>query len=789
VRLGCSSSEAGDKPLPIYFFKDCEVDLDAVQLRRAGEAIQLQEKPFQLLVALLEQPGQLVTRTDLQQRLWPDETYGQFDDSLNTAVLKLRRALDDSASAPQFIETVPRRGYRWLTPVRLVTHEASAVEGREVGEKSRETLFVGRSPVRTVSLVLVTTLTVLFLWFAMQRDAVPFVERDWILVTEFENVSGDEVFDRSLRTALTTGIRQSRFVNVLPEARISDSLKRMGRDPDIAVTEGIAAEVAAREGVRVLLVGSVSQIGNTYELAARLVDPGSLTDLAVESARAGDRDQVIDALDELMEQIRKRLGESSEMISQRRVQLPHATTSSLEALKLYADATTVLRRTDYPAAISALEKATELDPDFAAAHAVLGAHYYRIHDRAQGEVHFSKALSVAGRLTHRERLWLEAEVDGWRGNADVAIQRYEHFVTEYPDADAAWFRLGYQYLVTRQCEKVEQAFQRVLELNPESAGSYINLATCMAISGRYAEAVRNYERAFEIQPERRNRRSLREFGTVLVLAGRPSDARTVFDGLVDSEDASERAMGHRGLAFLALRGGHLSQAVPHFQQAISLYLELEEYTAELRVRTFLAWTFAMLDRRSEFRRELDTIETTLIERPIVPYFSGLAGWWLAVDEQTSSLAEVAERVAAGLNEGNSHDLAGWHLVQGEMALARGELEAASDNFELASDIQREPQMLAPLAFARAGFGDLEGAVAIYREIMSREWFGYEAQLAWMWAPFHLGQLLEAEHDRQGAIEAYATFVDRFADAESGIPDLEHAASRLESLGRSTTDGR
>ncbi len=777
---------AGDVPLPIYRFDVFEADVGAMQLRRAGESIQLQEKPFQLLVALLERPGELVTRADLRQRLWPDEEFGQFDDSLNTAVLKLRRALDDSASEPQFIETVPRRGYRWLAPVgRQASGELNVEKGRP-RERPGGTRFPGGTKAGAVSLALVALLVVLILWFGTHRVAVPFAERDWILVTEFENVSGDEVFDRSLRTALTTGIRQSRYVNVLPDARISDSLRRMGKDPGIIVTEGVAAEIAAREGVRVLLVGSVAKIGDTYELAARLVDSSNLTDLAVESARAGHRDQVINALDELVEQVRKRLGESAEMISRGRVRLPQATTSSLEALKLFADATTVLRQTDYPAAVAALEQAIELDPDFAAAHAILGAHYYSRHDREKGEIHFTKALSVVGRLTHRERLWLESEVEGWRGNIDSAIQGYEEFVAEYPDADAAWFRLGYQYLANRQCDQVERAFRRVLELNPASAGAHINLATCLAISGRYEEAVNSYEQAFEIRPDRRNRRTLREFATVLVLAGRRDEARVVFEELAASESGENRAMGHRGLAFLALRTGRFTKALQHFQEAIELHQTQEELTAELRVRTFHAWTLAAVGQVDDHQHELETIEKTLIERPIEPYFSGLAGWLLAMDGRDSALTAIAGRVALAVNEGNPYDLAGLHLIQGELALVGGDLETATREFENAAEIQREPQMLAPLAFAATKSGDAETAGAIYREIMEREWFGYEAQLAWMWAPYDLGRNLEAVGDLGGAVDAYSTFVNQFAAADSGVTDLEHAAGRLEILGRGST---
>jgi cholera toxin transcriptional activator len=111
-----SSSQA-----PLVRFGVFEVDLDAGELRRNGARIRLQEQPFQVLAALLERPGQVVTREDLRQKIWPADTFVDFDHSLNTAVNKIREALGDSASSPRFVETLARRGYRFIAPFNGVT--------------------------------------------------------------------------------------------------------------------------------------------------------------------------------------------------------------------------------------------------------------------------------------------------------------------------------------------------------------------------------------------------------------------------------------------------------------------------------------------------------------------------------------------------------------------------------------------------------------------------------------------------------------------------------------------
>lgn len=113
-------------PILKYRFDDYEADLRAAELRRNGNRLKLQMQPFQVLVALLERPRDVVTREELRQRLWPDDTFVDFDHGLNTAVAKLRDVLGDSPSAPRYIETIAKRGYRFLADVAVIAEQPSA---------------------------------------------------------------------------------------------------------------------------------------------------------------------------------------------------------------------------------------------------------------------------------------------------------------------------------------------------------------------------------------------------------------------------------------------------------------------------------------------------------------------------------------------------------------------------------------------------------------------------------------------------------------------------------------
>src|SRR6266542_2259324 len=121
-------------------FGPFEADLASAELRKRGRKVPLQDQPFKVLTLLLRSPGEVVTREELQRALWPGDTFGDFDEGLNKAIQKLRQALDDSTDKPQFIETLPRKGYRFIAAVESavdgavaqVAHEVPAKRNREI---------------------------------------------------------------------------------------------------------------------------------------------------------------------------------------------------------------------------------------------------------------------------------------------------------------------------------------------------------------------------------------------------------------------------------------------------------------------------------------------------------------------------------------------------------------------------------------------------------------------------------------------------------------------------------
>src|SRR6184192_1147257 len=190
-----------------------ELDLRTAELRKSGQELTLQGQPFQILMLLMDRPGELVTREELKKGLWASDTFVDFEHNLNKAVNRLREALGDSAEQPKFVETLPRRGYRWIGPVIQNGNDNAAIESRLV----------------VPAICLSVTLTIGF--FLYSRRARPLTEKDSIVLADFTNTTGDPVFDDTLKQGLSAQLSQSPFLNLLPDQMVRETLKLMGRAP------------------------------------------------------------------------------------------------------------------------------------------------------------------------------------------------------------------------------------------------------------------------------------------------------------------------------------------------------------------------------------------------------------------------------------------------------------------------------------------------------------------------------------------------------------------------------
>lgn len=460
------------------------------------------------------------------------------------------------------------------------------------------------SPLLWAGIVFLIGLIAATLLFLSSSD-IPFSDRDWILITDFDNLTGDDVFNQSLNTALNISLQQSQRINVFPRSRIRETLTRMQIPKADTLDEVLGREIALRENIQLVVVPSISQIGEVYSLTVKIMDPVDQTVLKTEMSQADHKDDVLNALHELAQKVRKDLGESLSAIARRNVILPKATTSSLPALKYYAEGLKAWSLGNYKEAYTSWAAAVGKDSNFASAHAYLGGYYYYNNNRPKGEIHFTKALRRIETLTEKERLWIQSLIESWRGNHKEAIRQLRVLLAQYPNSSEIWGSIAKKYMRLSRFEEALDAYGRLLEIDRKNPHAFINIATCHSALGNYHEAIEAYLKGFELRPEWMISINLNhEFGFTYVKMGEISKAEEIFNKLL-SEDDIYKAKGHRSLALLNMYQGKYGSAIQHLKEAIQFDQVNNNKLSEFRDRLYLTAAYQAKEMMTEVFGQLE----------------------------------------------------------------------------------------------------------------------------------------------------------------------------------------
>src|SRR6267143_4972690 len=457
-----------------------EVEVRSGELRKQGVRIKLQEQPFHVLTVLLQRPGAVVTREELRNQNWPADTFVDFDNSLNTAINKLREALGDSADNPRFIETLPRRGYRFIAPV-------SGVDGTARGSASRVS-----AATRTRSRKIVVTVAVVVLSAGIAgglvwrtRQARHLTEKDTIVLGDFANSTGDAVLDGTLREGLSVEWEQSPFLSLVSKEGIHRTLRMMGQPVNARLTPEIAREVCQRTSSAAALEGSIALIGTRYNLILKAVNCANGDLLASTEAQASDKSHVLDALGNAASEMRRKLGESLSTLQKYNTPLERATTPSLEALQAFSLGV----KNNFPAAIPFFQKAIQLDPNFAIAYDQLGGAYGSIGERALAVENTRKAFELRERVSEMEKLNIEADYYfGVTGNLIEAQRSYVLGKQIYPREPGFCGGLGVIYMSLGQYESALKEHREVLRLLPHDSVAFRFVAYTYLLLDRVEDA-------------------------------------------------------------------------------------------------------------------------------------------------------------------------------------------------------------------------------------------------------------------------------------------------------------
>jgi DNA-binding winged helix-turn-helix (wHTH) protein len=510
----------------VYLFGTFELNERDFCLFSESRRVPLEPRALRVLLLFVQNPGKLLTKEVILETVW--KTTFVEESTLTRAITILRKQLGDDPRAPTYIETIPTLGYRFIAKVEISSNAEDGetlAEAKSLGGAMHPTApqaapaeqlenaplelaqtisgfpAQGRRPSihwsRWSLLLLLLLATAGTLLWRKSHHGVLHEERKTVVLSDFDNTTGDAVFDGALREGLTVELEQSPMLTLVSEPRIRSTLRLMSQAPDARLTAPLAREVCQRTDSAAMLDGSIALLGTQYviTLHATNCNTGDLFD--TEQVQAAKKEDVLRALSSAASGLRGRLGESAASIDKLDTPLDEATTSSLDALKAFSESNRVGNQSGSAAAILLAQRAVELDPKFAAAWAILGRFYGDIGQERSSAESTAKAYEFRDHASDRERFFIVTSYElQVTGNLEKAEQTCETWARIYPtDAGTYGFRAGLILRVFGQYDKGVANAEHLVAIHPDFALAYHFVALNDIALGRYKEAQQIGERA------------------------------------------------------------------------------------------------------------------------------------------------------------------------------------------------------------------------------------------------------------------------------------------------------
>jgi TolB-like protein/DNA-binding winged helix-turn-helix (wHTH) protein/Tfp pilus assembly protein PilF len=576
--------ESGGEPGRAVRFGAFEADLVARELRRGGVRVRLQEQPFQVLARLLERPGEVVSREDLRSTLWPGDTFVDFDDGLNAAIRRLRDALGDDADRPRFVETLSRRGYRFVAPVNT---PASPPAQRRLS--ARDALLLAGALAALVMAAFV---------LAERRPISSPATRTPVrlAVLPFANLSGDpeqEYFSDGLTEEMiarlgrlaSTGLRVTARTSVMRYKGAAQGASQIGREL----------------GVAYLLEGSVRREAGRVRISARLIDVSEETHLWTETYER-DATGVLAIQNEVAERVARSLAMTLLPGS-----VVRSITTNPPAYEAYLRGRQAWNRrtpASFEKALRYFQQAIALDPQYAAAHAGLADTYGLLCAYAYAVVPPREAMPRA-----REAARRAIALDETLAEAQASLG-WVSFVYEWDWAAA------------------ESALRRAIALNPSYATGHLWYSRLLAARGRLDESLAEARLANELDPLSPMHGT--RIGSHLYLARR-------FDEAVAAHRRTIELEPEFGVAHLELGLTHLARGAP--EEASAALRRARELLGESTMPlAFLGRALAESGRQAEARQVLAELQA-LSRARFVPAFN-IAVVQLGLGQRDAAVASL-----------------------------------------------------------------------------------------------------------------------------------------------------
>jgi serine/threonine protein kinase/tetratricopeptide (TPR) repeat protein len=628
-----------------------------------------------------------------------------------------------------------------------------------------------------------------------RQTAHQLTDKDTVVLADFSNETGDEVFDDTLKQALSVALNQSPFLNVLPDNKIAATLKLMSRPAGTKLTPDVAREICQRVGSKAYIAGSIASLGSEYVLGLKAVNCQSGDPLAEEQVTAASKEKVLDALGEAASKLRTELGESLATVQKFDAPLEQATTSSLEALKAYSLGGKARNDKGYAAALPYHQSAIELDPNFATGYAAVGADYYSLGEVGRASEYFTKAFQLREHASEREKLTITANYyQQVTGELDKAAQTYQEEIESYPRNFSAYGSLGVLFSSQGQYEKAVEVTRQQLRLAPDRASGYANLAN-------YTLALQRFDESRQIIHEAQARRmddfvlhnALYALAFLAADSAGMSEQQQWFAG--KPEENLRLALASDTEAY----GGHLGKARELTKKALDSALRADNKEGGAIWEANAALEQAAYGNPGEARQ---SAEEALKIAPASPGAESEAALAFAIARDTARAESLAQDLGKRYPLDTQMQSLWLPAIQAQVALNGAKKNSASalTSLQAASPVEMGeigfvanisclyPTYIRGEAYLAAGQGT--AAAAEFQKILDHSGIVWNC---WTGALAHLGvaranglesrtaQGADADAARVRALAAYKDFLDLWKDADPEIPILKEAKAEYAKL--------
>jgi len=339
------------------------------------------------------------------------------------------------------------------------------------------------------AMLLIVAVAAIFYFRTREATASRLTEKDKIVLADFDNKTGDPVFDDTLKQGLSVQLEQSPFLDLLSERKVIETLSLMGRGSDQRLTSAVAREVCQRTGSKAMLTGSIAGLGSQFVIGLKAVNCNTGDTLAEAQEQAAGKEGILKALDTAAIALRGKLGESLSSVQKYATPVEEATTPSLEALQAYSLAEKTRNTKGVTASLPFYKRAVELDPKFAMAYREMASAYDNLNEVTRAAEYGRRAYDLRDKVSERERFSIEGfYYMVMTGELEKARQTFELWRQNYPRDEVPYLDLGYIDSCLGNFEKGLEESKDALRIEPNDATAYLNVAGSYISLDRLDEA-------------------------------------------------------------------------------------------------------------------------------------------------------------------------------------------------------------------------------------------------------------------------------------------------------------